>query len=1120
MIRGSGGGKGGGSARLPVEASDSLRSRQFARVIDVVTEGEAEGLIDGMKSVYLDDTPLQNEDGTLNFSGVTLIERMGTQGQTHVPGFPAAEAELAVGVEVVQAVPVVRSISNTNATAARVTVSVPQLTSQNMTNGDLNGTSVQIAIDVQTNGGGYVPQVLGAAFNAQGIAISSSGVTTSIASSNFQITVGWVKGSRGYMQLCAYALQYRPASGGAWTTAATSSFSMVYSGGTASKTFDLSLPSNTYEFRVVKTGGLMFVREEGSTVRYSGMSYGGSVSITGANSYKPTEWDTISGKTTSKYQRAYRIELPGDGPWDIRVRRITADSASSALQNKTFWDSYTEIIDAKLTYPNTALFALSVDAEHFNAIPKRGYEMRGIKVRIPSNYDPLTREYSGVWDGTFSIAWTDNPAWCFYDLITNERYGLGAFIDAAQVDKWALYQIAQYCDEMVDEGYGGLEPRFTCSLYLQSQEEAYNVVNYMASIFRGMVYWSGGSITCSQDAPSDPVALFTPANVVGGQFNYAGSSAKARHTVALVSWNDPQDRYRQKVEYVEDAEGIERYGVIQTELVAVGCTSRGQAHRLGRWLLYTERMETETVSFRAGLDGLAVAPGEIIHTSDPVRAGVRMGGRIVSAMVNAVTLDAEVTIDADKTYTLWAVLPDGSVESRAVTTGEGSTNALSVSPDFTTAPQNMSMWVLAASDLVPESWRVISVSEVDDVNAEITAVAYRSDKYDAVENGLILEEIPTSTLTARQAAPTDIMISESLYLVNPAVVGNRITVSWSGSAKYFELRYRRDNENWVTVSQLSTSSIDIAPAEAGHYEFSLIAINAIGSRSVAVTATKEIIGKVAAPSDVTGFSVIKSGGVALAAWTLHPDLDVQVGGRIAIRHSPKVTGATWQDGYVVEYFAGSVVNGLIPLITGTYMIKAQDSSGNWSQNPASFVATEGMVTGFVTVATSAQAPAFGGAKSNLASGAGVLKLDGSVLIDDMIDPVDEWPKLDGLGGISPSGVYAFDAVMDLGTVGTRRFEADITSLSYDTGDTIDDRPAVIDTWNSFDGDIINDCDVTLYAATTNDDPAGAPVWSEWTPFFVSDFTCRAAKFKVEFESGQDTHNIELSELTVHAKEPV
>lgn len=514
-IIGYGGGKGGGGGqRAPIEDPDSLRSRAYARVIDLLSEGEIEGLATParpLQSVYLDRTPVQNEDASFNFKGVTIATRPGTQGQNYLKGFPSVEAEVAVGVQVTQSTPVVRTISSSAYDAARVTISIPQLSRVNTNNGDTTGTDVRITIEVQPNGGSYVQQIN----------------------------------------------------------------------------------------------------------------------------------DLIRGKSTSKYQKSYLLDLTGSPPWNIRVNRITDDSTSATLQNQTWWESLTQITNAKLTYPNSALAAMVIDSQQFANIPVRGFDIKGLRIRIPSNATVRadgSLTYSGSWDGTFQIAWSSNPAWCFYDMLTNERYGLGQYVSADQIDKWALYSIGQYCDELVDDGFGGTEPRFSCNLYLQQRAEAFKVMQDMASIFRGMAYWASGQLTAVQDAPSDPVALFADANVISADengnplpaFTYQGSSLKTRHTVALVSWNDPDDYYTLKPEYVEDADAIARYGVVQTSVVAVGCTSRSQAHRVGKWLLYSESNETETVTFKAGLDAALVRPGQIIQVADKNRAGARRGGRVMA----------------------------------------------------------------------------------------------------------------------------------------------------------------------------------------------------------------------------------------------------------------------------------------------------------------------------------------------------------------------------------------------------------------------------------------------------------------------------------------------------------
>jgi predicted phage tail protein len=1145
MIKGSGGGGkgGGGDARTPVESPDSLRSIQYANVLDLVSEGEIRGLVDGLKSIYLDDTPLQNPDGTYNFTGITVNARNGTQSQSYIPGFAASESELPVVTEVKNATPVTRSISNTNDTAVRVTVSVPALSLQNLTNGDLGGTSVEYAIDIQNDGGGFVAQPLRSLFQSGYLALSSGGAVSAIESTKFQIVVGWTGQNIQAPQTCTFQLQYRVVGDVSWLPYQSYTFQggAVSTGGIASigilggvsttypsgsKTFDLTLPEDEYEFRVVKTTGSVQNASASSifiipTAPSIGLAYGGSVSITGGSVYGPAYTDIITGKTTSKYQRSKRIELPAGGPWDIRVRRITADSVQSNLQNKLFFDSITEIIDAKLTYPNSALVGLSIDAKQFNNIPTRGYEIYGMLVKVPSNYDPLTREYTGTWDGTFNVAWSDNPAWVFYDIVTNARYGLGEFIDESQVDKWGLYTIAQYCDVMVEDGFGGIEPRFTCNLYLQTRQEAYTVVANLASIFRAITFWGTGEVRVSQDSPKDSEQLFTKANVIDGQFSYSGSSGSVRHSVVLVSWNDPQDAYRQKIEYVDDDAAIARYGVIQTEIVAMGCTSRGQAARVGRWMIYSEQNETETITFRAGMDSVFVSAGSVITTQDPNRAGARMGGRLITGTLNSIELDAPVEIGAS-TYIVSVVMPDGTIKDRTVTNAPGTTSTLTVTPDFPDVPQNYAIWILAAEDLVPEQWRVVSIAEIEKTQFEITALAYRPDKYAAIEQDLILEPLPTSNVNASQpATPSNLNVVESLYLVGLSVVGVTATVSWDyvSTASSYILIYQRENQNPVTIDNIRTNSIDIKPIVEGDYSFSVYAVNGLGRRSQGNQLAVTIYGKTTPPVDVTNFSIIKSSGLAVASWALHPDLDVQVGGNIVVRHSSMSEFATWQDGVILDAFAGNSVSGLLPLITGTYMAKALDSSGNWSPEMISFVATEGLVTGFNTVATITESPDFSGDKTYTTTFDGVLQLASVETIGSMPGLVSTWPKLSSLGGVSIAGTYEFEEMVDLGTVATRRFETTLTAQSFDTQDLISYR-GLVSQWGSVSGDVINDCDATLYISTTDDDPLASPTWGDYTPFFVADFTCRAARFRLDLMSAINTHNIRISNLVVKAKEPV
>ena len=799
IIGAGGGGKGGGgaSARVAQEAPDSLRSKAYARVVDLISEGEIEGLVDGLQSVYLDDTPIQNADGTTNFSGVTLETRDGTQQQSYVPGFSSVENEVPVGVEIKASQPVVRSITDPDVDAVRIKVSVGQLTNQDTTNGDLNGSAVSFSIDRQVSGGGFVEVIN----------------------------------------------------------------------------------------------------------------------------------DTISGKTTTKYQRSYYVPLTGNGPWEIRVRRVTADSTSSAIQNKTYLDSYTEVVESKLRYPNSALVALRVDASQFSAIPRRSYDMKLLRVRVPVNYDPGTRTYSGVWNGNFKIAWTDNPAWCFYDLVTSTRYGLGGYIPESQVDKWALYRVAQYCDQLVPNGLGGFEPRFTCNLYLQTREQAYKVVQDMASIFRGMVYWSGGAITVTQDAPSDAVYQFAPGNVVDGEFAYQGSSAKARHTVALVTWNDPDDFYRQKVEYVEDAAGIARYGIVQSDVVALGCTARGQAHRVGKWLLFSEQSESEIVTFRTGLEGAVVRPGDIIKVADPVRGGMRLGGRIAAATASTVTLDQE--LPADLPWRLSVVLPNGTVEERLV--GPVSGRTLTVTIPFSSVPQVDAIWMLASSIIEPQLFRVVSVAERDPGVHEVTALAHNPSKYAAIEEGLALQPRSITVLSDIPPPPTGLAMQESLYRVKDQAQV-LVQVSWTEvqTAIAYRLSYRVAGGNFVSLPLTSANYAEIRDAQEGQYEFSLRAIGITRKESIPATLSGVVLGKTLPPSDVTGFTVQRRVSDLMIAWDELQDADLS-GYEVRV-------GTGWDDAQLVAKTSGTqMLHDQSAAGQYPYHIRAIDTSGNYSAHVTTFV---------------------------------------------------------------------------------------------------------------------------------------------------------------------------------------
>lgn len=1139
IIQGSGGGgkSGGGSAarvaRVAVEAKDNLRSKQYAKVLDLVSEGEIEGLVAGLQSVFLDDTPVENADGTFNFDGVVFESRNGTQSQTYIPGFPAVEAEVPVSVEVKKSLGIVRTITNTNVDAARITISVPSLTTQNTTNGDVNGGSVSFAIDVQNNAGGFQPASISTGTFA--LSRDTLGNLTSLSQAlvGAQINVHWSGTATSNYQTATYTVEYREVGGGAWLVLSSGGVS-----GTGYKTpqtevtqnpwgvgtsvtivtifgavqYNTVPPSDTssasfstlveaaYEFRIIKTGGV------------------GSFSIQGTGT-KKVGHATITGKTSSRYQRAHRVDLPQPGPWDIRVRRLTSDSTSQAVQNKTFWDSYTEITDTKFSYPNSALMGLSVDSEGFKSVPRRGYELKGVKVKVPNNYNPLTREYAGVWDGTFVTSWTDNPAWCFYDIIVNSRYGLGSYISENQIDKWSLYTIAKYCDEFVGSGLGGLEPRFTCNLYLQTREEAQSVLQSMASVFRAIMFWANGSITAVQDAPQGVSALFSAANVVDGSFGYSGSSAKTRHNVALVTWNDPDNMYKQAIEYVADEEAIQKAGyIIQTEVSALGCTSRGQANRFGRAILFTEHYETETVVFKAGLDSVSLAPGEIIQVSDPVRSGERRGGRLISTSLSTLTLDSEVVLDSTSVYTLWALLPDGTVESRTVIDSNTSTDTLTVTSDFSELPQPQSVWVLGSSNLNPELWRVVSLVEADATTVEVTAMSYREDKYAAIEEGLLLEPIITSSiLTDPPPTPTDLLVTEELYLISNILVGTSINVSWTGTATYYEIKWKPEGGNWSVLSTTQTS-IDIRPMLVGNIEVTVRAVGITGLRSAPASAVSMVIyGLTTPPVNVTGFELAAISGSAHLTWDLATDLDVIVGGFIKIRHTPELINPLWSNAIDIGgIIAGKSTTAVLPLMQGSYLAKWVDSNGNQSVSSLNISTNAPNVIEMNIVSTVSESPTYLGTKQGVSiDSSDRLVLDSSETIGQQLDNISTWPKLSLLGGgVLSVGTYIFEGSVDLSSVQVCRLSAIIASTGYDSATLISERP-LVSQWSSIVGGLIDTVDASLYIRTSQD----GIVFSAWEGFIVGEYSARAFEFKVEMTSDTLTHNIAVTELSVTVDMP-
>ncbi|MFK8930219.1 DUF1983 domain-containing protein [Enterobacter sp. NW-057-I_ECC_S150] len=564
---------------------------------------------------------------------------------------------------------------------------------------------------------------------------------------------------------------------------------------------------------------------------------------------------SVTGKTTSGYERSHRIDLPQAGStWTIRLRKITSDANSAKIGDTMTLQSFTEVIDAKLRYPNTALLYIEFDSSQFNgSIPQISCEPRGRVIRVPDTYDPETRTYSGTWTGAFKWAWTDNPAWIFYDLVVSDRFGLGHRLTAANIDKWTLYQVAQYCDQMVPDGKGGngTEPRYTCNVYIQDRNDAYTVLRDFAAIFRGMTYWGGDQIVALADMPRDVDYSYTRANVVGGRFTYSSSTTKSRYTTALVSWSDPGNAYADAMEPVFEQALVARYGFNQLEMTAIGCTRQSEANRKGRWGILTNNKD-RVVSFDVGLDGNIPQPGYIIAVADELLSGKVMGGRI--SAVNGRVIKLDRVADAAAGDRLILNLPSGASQSRTIQAVNG--ESVTVTTAYSETPQAEAVWVVESDELYAQQYRVVSVNDNDDGTFSITAAWHDPDKYARIDTGAIIDQRPISVIPpGNQSPPANIVIS-SFSVVQQNISVETMRVSWdqAQNAIAYEVQWRRNDGNWVNVPRSSTTSFDVAGIYAGRYLVRVRAINAAEiSSGWGYSEEKTLTGKVGNPPKPVGF---------------------------------------------------------------------------------------------------------------------------------------------------------------------------------------------------------------------------------------------------------------------------
>ncbi|EDL3398723.1 host specificity protein J [Salmonella enterica subsp. enterica serovar Typhimurium] len=552
-----------------------------------------------------------------------------------------------------------------------------------------------------------------------------------------------------------------------------------------------------------------------------------------------TERDiTITGKTTTQFLASVVIDDLPPRPFEIRMLRITDDSTTDLLQNKTVWSGYTEIIDVKQRYPNTAVIGVKVDAEQFGSQQvTRNYLLRGRILPVPSNYDPVKRTYMGIWDGTFKPAWTDNPAWCVLDMLTHPRYGMGSRIGVADVDKWALYAIAQYCDQSVPDGFGGTEPRITCNAYLTDQRKAWDVLGDFCSLMRCMPVWNGSKLTFVQDRPADKAWTYTQSNVVmpadGAPFVYSFSALKERHNAAEVRYTDPNNGWETSTELVENDVAIRRYGRNVLKMDAFACTSRGQAHRAGLWAITTELLETQTVDFSVGAEGLRHVPGDIIEVCDSDYAGVTIGGRVLSvdSLSRTLTLDREVEIPAGGNVVLNLVGSDGQPVTVAVT-AHPAPDRVTVSqlPDGVAA---YSVWGLKLPDLRQRLFRCVAIRENDDGTYAITAVQHVPEKESIVDNGAKFDPLPGTSITntppAVQHLTTEILAEEGQYQARARWDTPRVVKGVNFSLR-LTVKAEDDSDRLASSLTLTETEHTFRNLTPGRYTLTVRAVNSQGQQ--------------------------------------------------------------------------------------------------------------------------------------------------------------------------------------------------------------------------------------------------------------------------------------------------
>jgi len=994
----------------PFRAPDTLNSRQFASIQDLLSEGEIEGFATpskagltkgttaynnaALKDIFLNDTPILNASASntnpqtadFNFQNVGFTPRFGTSNQTHVPGIEGSQSTSSVGITVTNSSPVTRQITNTAVDAVKVTITFPQL--QKATDeGDLLGSSVNLKIQVQYNSGGFTDVIN----------------------------------------------------------------------------------------------------------------------------------DTITGRTADAYQKEYRVTFTGSFPVDIRVVRVTADSSSTQLVDAFTWTSISEIVDDKQTYPNSAYTNLRIDSEQFSSIPKRAFRIRGVKVRIPgagasSSGTPTVDLQTGriiypsgyIFNGTMGAAqWCSCPALILLDLLTTERYGFGTHITDSNLDLFSFIAASKYANELVDDGFGGQEARFSCNVNIQGSTEAFTLINELAGVMRCFPIWSEGSVTISQDRPTDPSYLFSLANVGEGGFSYSGSSLKQRHTVINVSYFNMDSR---EIDYevVEDTSAQTKLGIIKKDVKAFACTSRGQAQRLGKAILFSEQQETEVVSFTTSIDaGAIVRPGSVISVNDPVRGGERRSGRIKSATTTAITVDNTKDLD---TFTgtnkkCSVILPDGSVETKnilSVTSG-----VISLDSALSATPNVNSIWLVQSSTLEAQTFRVITVEEQDGINFAITALTYLDGKYNNIEQGISLPARNISLLNEPKDPPANLQASERIVVINALAV-TKLIVSWvsvTGVSQYL-VQYRFNNTNWVSEI-VFRPDFELLNTEAGTYEFRVFSYNAALKLSATSSdITFNAVGKTDPPGNVQNLSMEPiTNKLVRLRWTKAIDPDVLHGGRVYVRHSNLTDGSgTFQNSVdLVTALAGNTTDVVVPSLEGEYILKFQDDQGNFSTGETSIIQDLPDLIDTQVILQDREDldnPPFQGADTNTT-------FNNSTSALQLTNPAT-----------NATGEYAFKDILDLGAVFSLDLKRVIRSVGFVIGTDIETIIPSGSLWDdyatngNFDGAAADEANCQIQVATSQ---TASGSFGAFNNFANGTFKGRRFKFKLILETTNVSQNMNVQQ---------